>query len=509
MNAAEILIAAGAENRIALECGERKLSYGELRDAVGRAAGAWRTLGLHEDERVLIFAPDGLDWVIAYLGAIAAGGVAVGLNSRLFEKELGVILAESGARFICCESGSLPLLTGLCAQLENPPRILEMDDAAAEWPRLLGSTPALAPVPRQPEDMALWIYTSGTTGRPKAVIHAQRMAEGCLAVARDILGLSAADRLYASSKLFFAYSLGNSLFAGLRLGATVVLDGEWPTAERVAQVCERHHPTVLFSVPTLYRKITQAGLAQRLKAAGVRHYVSAGESLPVSVRRELERATGAAPLSGYGTSETLFLMLYCRDDSGVLRATPLTEARNCDAFGESDEPDAGLPRRLCLRHPSVALGYWQRPDAQADFKDGWFSPGDLFVPSGEEGNAWEFSGRTDDMLKISGQWVSTIAVDQALLAACGDSVQELGSVAVKNAEGLTEIAVLVVPSADRAADARARLAAGIAALPGFKRPRRISFVESLPRTATGKLQRNKLAGMLQERTGGWHYPPGS
>ena len=495
MNAVETLLAAGADSQIALECGESRLSYGELRTAVRHACGAWRQLGLRDDERVLIFAPDGIAWVIAYLGTIAAGGVAVGLNSRLFEKELRVILSESGARFICCEAGSLPLLNSLCAELEDPPRILTMDGEASEWQGLVRAAVALDAVPRQANDMALWIYTSGTTGRPKAVIHAQRTVDGCMAVAQELLGLTASDRLYASSKLFFAYSLGNSLLAGLRLGAAVILDGEWPTAERVAAICERHRPTALFSVPTLYHKIIQAGLAQRLKAAGLRHLVSAGESLPVSVRRELTDVTGITPFSGYGTSETLALMLYSRDDKGILRTTPLTEVRNCEPVSEEQ---AGMPRRLCFRHPSVAIGYWQRPDAQADFHDGWFSPGDMFVPCAGEASAWEYSGRTDDMLKISGQWVSTIAVDQALLAACGDSVLELGSVALKNAEGLTEIAVFVVAASGRLTDAQARLRDGVAALPGFKRPRRIRFVESLPRTATGKLQRNKLAEMLLE-----------
>ena len=495
MNAAETLLAAGADSQIALECGERQLSYAELRLAVRRATGAWRQLGLLEDERVLIFAPDGIAWVVAYLGAIAAGGVAVGLNSRLFEKELSVILTESGARFICCEASSLPLLNGLCAQLEAPPRILVMDGEESEVQQLLRSSPEMEPVRRRLEDMAFWIYTSGTTGRPKAVIHPQRVVDGCEAVARQFLGLTASDRLYASSKMFFAYSLANSLLTGLRLGATVILDSEWPTAERVAVMCERHHPTALFSVPTLYHKIVQAGLTQRLAAAGVRHFISAGESLPISVRRELVATTGISPFSGYGTSETLALMLYSRDDDGILRPTPLTEVRNCETVSKQDE---GMPRRLCFRHPSVALGYWQRPDAQGDFHDGYFSPGDMFVPCEGEALAWEYSGRTDDMLKISGQWVSTIAVDQALLSACGDSVQELGSVAIKNSEGLTEIAVFVVSSSGAADAAQARLAAGIAALPGFKRPRRIRFVDSLPRTATGKLQRNKLAGMLQE-----------
>lgn len=495
MNAAELLIAGGADDHIALECGERRLSYAALRDAVRRATAAWRQLGLKDDERVLIFAPDGIDWAIAYLGVIAAGGVAVGLNSRLFEKELNVILAESGAHFICCERSSLELLDRLCAACDHPPQVLVLDGAASPWQELLRTSAPLDAVPRQTEDMALWIYTSGTTGRPKAVIHAQRTVIECHSVARDLLGLTAADRVYASSKLFFAYSLGNSFLAGLRLGATVILDDEWPTAERVAIICERHRPTVLFSVPTLYHKILQAGLAQRLKASGIRHLVSAGESLPVTVRRGLLEATGISPISGYGTSETLALMLYSRDDQGVLRPTPLTQVRNCEVVAPED---AGMPRRLCFNHPSVALGYWQRPDAQPDFHDGWFSPGDMLVPCTGEDHAWEYSGRTDDMLKISGQWVSTIAVDQALLSACGDSVQELGSVALRNAEGLTEMAVFVVPSPGRAEVAQARLADGIASLPGFKRPRRIRFVESLPRTATGKLQRNKLAGMLQE-----------
>jgi len=488
MNAAADLLAIGAENRVALECGERRISYGELRDAVYRSAGAWRQLGLQSDERVLILAPDGIDWVVAYLGAIAAGGVAVGLNSRLFEKELGIILSESGARFIWCEAHSELLLTTICATLRNAPRIVVGGGEASSWQTLLGAAEPLQPVPRSAEDMALWIYTSGTTGKPKAVIHAQRVAENSAVLGQKILGLTSSDRLYASSKLFFAYALANSLFAGLRLGATIILDGEWPTAERVAEICERHHPTVLFSVPTLYHKLAQGDIPGRLIKAGVRHFVSAGESLPVSVRKELHQATGISPLSGYGTSETMSLMLYCQDDSGLLRPTPLTEVR-------AGTEDGDLPRRLWLRHPAVALGYWQRPADQHDFDSGWFSPGDMFLPRTE--GTWEFSGRTDDMLKISGQWVSTIAVDQALLSACGDSVQDIGSAAVQNDQGLTEIAVFAVAAVGCETEARTRLAAGIAALPGFKRPRQICFVEQLPRTATGKLQRNKLVNMIR------------
>ena len=497
MNLAETLLAAGLEHHTALECGERKLSYGELRGAVRRAAGAWQQLGLQDDQRVLVFAPDGIDWVVAYLGAIAAGGVAVGLNSRLFEQELGIVLAESGARFVWCEADALPLLTRLCSGVEHqPPEFVVGGSADSDWASRLAQAPPRDAAARRPEDMALWIYTSGTTGSPKAVVHAQRAVDGCAAFAQHVLRVTPADRLYATSKLFFAYPLANSLFAGLKLGATVILDGEWPTARRAAEICERHRPSVLFCVPTLYHKIVQGDLVQRVKAAGVRQYVSAGESLPALVRQALEESSGAPVLSGFGTSETMCLMLYAADADGILRPAPMAEIR--DDFATAGKTE-GIPRRLWIRHPSVALGYWRLPaQTQADFAAGWFSPGDLFVPHGVEPAAWGFSGRTDDMLKISGQWVSTIAVDQALLAACGDSVQELGSVAARNAQGLAEIAIFVVPAEGRAEDARLKLSAGIEALPGFKRPRRIRFVDSLPRTATGKLQRNKLAGWLQE-----------
>ena len=333
--------------------------------------------------------------------------------------------------------------------------------------------------------MALWVYTSGTTGLPKAVIHAQRSVIACADFARDILGLDARDRIYASSKMFFAYALGNSLCAGLRLGATVILDSEWPTAERVAEVVERHRPTALFSVPTLYLKMLQTGVAGRLAAAGVRRFGSAGEALPAAVRREWREVTGIAPVSGYGASETVVLVFYCDDDSALLKPSPRLEYR----MRQGD--DDAAPRRLWLRHPSIALGYWQRPEAVRDsFADGWFSPGDLFRQ--REHGTLEICGRDDDMLKISGQWVSVLDVEQALLGACAGCVEGLAAIGFENAEGLVSIALFAVPAQGKQTQARERLDAGIAALPKLKRPRLVKWVSELPLTATGKLQRRKL-----------------
>jgi len=499
MNAAETLLADGLGERTAIECGNESITYDDLRLAVRQSARVWQNLGLQLDDRVLVFAPDSIDWVSAYLGAIWAGGVAVGLNSRLFEKELGVILSESGARFIWCEANSVPLLQTLCAKLPpgmKPPQIVafgradEATPAELFWDALFAAAKPIEAVQRDAEDMALWIYTSGTTGIPKAVIHVQRVTQGSAAFAREVLGLTVEDRLYATSKLFFAYPLANSLFAGLRLGATVILDSEWPLAEGVVDVCERHKPTVFFSVPTLYHKILQGGLAPRLKEAGVRHCVSAGEALPKLISSQLRSQLNIEPVSGYGTSETLALVLYTDTADGIMQPTPLSEIRSVAANDDAE------PRRLWVTHPSAAVGYWNRPIDQADcFADCFFSPGDMFLP--RLGGTWEFTGRTDDMMKISGQWVSTLGVEQSLLSSCGDVVIEMGTVGTTSADGLSELALFVVSAPGRLEEARARVDAGIATLPGFKRPRRIHFVDELPRTATGKLQRRKLADMLK------------
>jgi acyl-coenzyme A synthetase/AMP-(fatty) acid ligase len=485
MNAAAYLLATGQAGATALECGTERLSYGELRVAVGRAAGAWRARGLMQGERVLVFAPDGVAWAIAYLGAIWAGGVAVGLNSRLFERELSVVLSESEARFIWCNESSRALLERLLASIANPPQLV----IDSQWSASL-STFDPVPAAELPDDApAIWIYTSGTTGLPKAVMHAQRTVIASADFARAILGLSSQDRIYASSKMFFAYALGNSFFGGLRLGATVVLDPEWPTAERVAEIAERHRPTTLFSVPTLYLKMLQSGVAPRLVAAGVRHYVSAGETLPAAVRRGGKDATGVAPVSGYGASETVALVFYCGDESMRLKPAPRLE------FSTRDGAEDEAPQRLWLQHPSIALGYWRRPEAERDsFSNGRFSPGDLFRQC-DDGNV-EFCGRDDDMLKISGQWVSILQVEQALLAACAGCVEGLAAVGFENAEGLVSIALFAVAAPQQEAQARARLAEGIAALPKLKRPRLIKWVGELPLTATGKLQRRRLKEQL-------------
>jgi benzoate-CoA ligase len=477
VNAAAHLLEVGRPERVAIEAVDGTITYGELRDRVARAAAAWRASGVGPDDRVLVLGPDSIGWVVAYLGAIWAGGVAVGLNSRLFERELSVIVAESGARYVWCTADSLELLARGRPDGDGPTPIL-----ASELDALLAAQQPIDAEDRGEDDMAFWIYTSGTTGIPKAAMHAQRCVWASTDIAAEVLGVGCDDRFYSSSKLFFAYALANSLCAGLRSGATVILDHEWATPDRVVEMVERYRPSAAFMVPTLYLKLLQAGLAQRL--AGVEHFVSAGEKLPAAVHGGWLDSTGRGIVDGYGTSETNFLMLYDAGGSGTLQPSPRVEVSWRD-------PRKPGPRRLWVRHPSAALGYWQRPNATADcFQAGCFSPGDVFVDAVD--GRFEIRGREDDLVKISGQWVSVVDVDAALLASCSDSVQELGSTPFENDDGLISIAVFAVAKPSSSQRAARALQAAIESLPKQRQPRATYWVESLPRTPTGKLQRNKL-----------------
>jgi acyl-coenzyme A synthetase/AMP-(fatty) acid ligase len=473
MNAAERLLEIGADNAIALECGDVCMTYAQLREQVRRCACVWRARGVEPGDRVFIVAPDSTDWVVAYLGAIWAGGVAVGINPRLPAAELALILEDSAPRVVWCEE---PV---------DWPHVVRND---ADWHKDIARADACGAVPRDDEDPALWIGTSGTTGVPKGAIHVQRTATHANSFARGVLGLSASDRLYASSKLFFAYALGNSLFAGLRSGATVILDREWPTPERVEEMVMRHRPTLVFSVPTLYQKMLRDGVGHRLAHRGIRRFVSAGEAMPLPTRQGWREATGLAPVSGYGTTETLCLMLYSDDDSGLLQPTPLTEV-------DYANPDPSMPQRVWLRHATVGVGYWNRPEAQRDgFRQGgWFSPGDLFQR--RDDGRLEYAGRNDDMLKIAGQWVSTLWVEQSLAGACADTLHQVAALGVISREGLSELAVLAVAAPGNKDEAARRMAVAIEAMPRHRRPRSVHWLEALPLTATGKLQRSRLRAL--------------
>ena len=493
-NAAHVLLCEHAAERVALVCGTTQMTRGELRDRVARAGAAWRARGLGRGERVAVKLPDGIDWVVAYLGAIWAGGVAVGVNPRVPPVEWRAILDAAGFRFILAEPGD-----------DTPAPWSAEVVTVDEWRSTVAQTPPCAAEPMGPEEPALWVHSSGTSGRPKAVVHPQRIANEIERVGRERLGLTVEDRIYASSKLFFSYPLANCIFTGLKLGATVILDPQWPTAESVVASVAAQRANVLFSVPSLYRNLLKQGLAPALAQSGVRLFASAGEALPPSLRDEWKRQTGYTIVNGFGASETLVLVLVDRDDGEGLCASPGIEVRALnDATAPAEKTAAqdnasesgAAPCRILVRGSTVALGYWNRPDAQAEhFRDGGFAPSDLFERAGD--GAWRFAGREDSLVKVHGRWVDLIELEQHLALAC-PGMAEAAAVTVPDADGVDAVALFFVAQAGTQLPDTTALRAHADRLPPYQRPRWIHPIDALPRTPTGKLVRRRLRELHRE-----------
>ena len=480
LNAAALLLSQADPARIALACGEQQLSYGDLRDRVARAAAVWRERGLRPGDRVAIKLPDGIDWVVAFLGTIWAGGVAVAVNPQIPAAEWDYILDEAGFNVIVATAAE-----------DTPACWRDRVILVEEGRRAVAAASPIEPHGVDADTPAFWCHSSGTSGKPKAVVHRHGFAREIERVSRERVGVTAGDRLFATSRLFFSYPQTNSLFAGLKLGATVILDPQWPTAASVAATVERTRPTVLLSVPSLYRSLLNAGLAPAIAAAGVTRCVSAGEALPESLRKAWREATGIGMLDGYGASETLILVLTALDGDDGLQVSPGVEVQPLDAKAAAD----GIPTRLCFRVSTLALGYLDRPAAQAQsFRDGAFCPADLFLrtPSG----GWRFAGREDSLVKIKGRWVNLVELEERL-AAGTPGLLEAASVCVPDEDGVDSVALFYVARIGERVKVEQALRERAAALPPHQRPLGWHAIEALPRTPTGKLLRRRLVDMLR------------
>jgi acyl-coenzyme A synthetase/AMP-(fatty) acid ligase len=365
--------------------------------------------------------------------------------------------------------------------------------ALDDWRRQLVRAAPSAAEPMRAEDPALWVHSSGTSGNPKAVVHPQRIMREIERVGRERLGLTAGDRLFASSKLFFAYPLANCIFTGLKVGATIVLDPQWPTAQGVVATIMAARVNVLFSVPSLYRNLLKEGLAGQLAQCGVRLYVSAGEALPATLRDEWKRQLGRTIVNGFGASETLALVLVDSDDGHGLRVSPGVDVAALDEHAAPSQSAAAAsegPRRIVIRGSTVALGYWNRPDVQAEhFRDGAFAPSDLFehVKDG----AWRFAGRDDTLVKVFGRWVDLVELEQHIAVVC-PGIAEAAAVTVPDADGVDAVALFFVAQPGAPVLDEATLREHADRLPPYQRPRWLHPVDELPRTATGKVLRRKL-----------------
>lgn len=512
LNAAdEILgpaLASGSADRAALSWGDREsISFKGLDALANRYGNALRRHGLTIGQRVFFLLDDSPELVAAYLGAMRVGGVAVALNIRLAAKDFLFVLNDASPSVLFVHVDLLSLYREIEAQLIAPPRLVmvgrAVDAPDASEAFLAGAEETLTSVPRTPTDAAYWVYSSGTTGRPKAAIHCHgdmRVADLHLGIN---LGVRPGDRVFTTSKMFFAFALGHSLFGALRCGATVIIHTGWPDAEAIGAVIRRLRPTVVLSVPTMYRNLLRGGIAAEEAFRSVRHYVSAGERLPETLFESWIEATGLPILEGYGTSETVFLAIantprsYRVGSSG--RPLPWAETRLLDETGQAIVTP-NTPGRLAIRMGSVFSGYWRQPDLSREFlREGWYFPGDMF--SFDESGWWYHRGRADDMLKISGQWVSPTEIEECALKV--DELIEVAVVGHANADGLVRLAMFAVPrSTVQDEDALAQKIGDTlrATLSIYKCPRTIRFVQELPRTPTGKVQKFKLRALLETVT---------
>jgi benzoate-CoA ligase family protein len=493
-------VGGGAADRPALAGPGGVVTYRELLAMVGRAGNALRGLGVEPEQRVALLMPDGVEWAATFLGALRIGAVAVPFNTRMRPGEWVAMLRDSRARVLVADAALLALLRPLLVDLPHLRAVVATGDSATSLRSLLAAAPAeCAPEPVSGDDMAFWLYTSGTTGGPKAAVHVHRSLLAGRHYGIDVLGGTENDRVFATSKLFFAYALGNALLLPLYLGACTYLDPAWPEPAGVLDVLRRFEPTLFFSVPTFYGRLLRAELPPEAFRT-VRACVSAGERLPPELYIAWRQRFGVEILDGLGATETIFMVLANRPRhsraGSAGQPVPGTEVRLLDADGRPVPAEAaGL---LHVRTPSVSSGYWNRLDvSRRAFVGEWFRTGDVLRRDAD--GFYYHDGRDDERFKVAGLWVAPGEVEAALCS--HPDVIEAGVVGALADGGLVKAVAFVVPrtGADPGALPQALAAHATAALPSHQRPHQIRVVDELPRTVTGKLQRYVLRERAEQR----------
>ncbi len=493
-------VAAGRGAAPAVRSGERTLAYAELSGAAAAVAQALKATGVRPEERVMLLMVDGVELLSAILGAMRMGAVAVPISTMLTARDLATLLRDSRARALLFSASFGPLVAQAAPQAPDLAAAVVAGGAAPDLPSTVdvyGWDDFVAPGATRPggppdstvdDSPALWLYTSGTTGTPKGAMHRHANFRHVVECYADhILRLTSDDVCYSVAKLFFAYGLGNSAIFPLAAGASAVLDPQRPTPASVVERLRADHPTLFFATPSFYGALLSSD-APADAFAGVRMAVSAGEPLPAQVFARFRDRYGVEIVDGLGSTEALHIFLSNRPGD-IRPGTTGTPVPGYDlALRDADGapvPD-GQPGNLFVRGLSTATGYWCRvATTRAVFQGEWLRTGDVYTRSAD--GYYTCLGRSDDMLKAGGIWVSPAEVEGRLLE--HPAVAQAAVVGVPDEHGIDKPIAYVVPVSGATIDPDELIVFARAGLAAFKRPRRVFVADDLPRTATGKLRR--------------------
>ena len=492
-------LAAGRAKKIAYVDDAGRYTYGELAERVNRCAHALVQLGIAREERVLLCLLDTIDFPAMFLGAIKAGIVPVAGNTLLTAKDYDYMLRDSRARALIVSAPLLPTFAPLLPKFPHLRHVIVSGGEAGPYPSLAklmaGAGPEFEAVDTTCDDACFWLYSSGSTGAPKGTIHVQSsLIQTAELYAKPILGIREDDVVFSAAKLFFAYGLGNGLTFPLSVGATTVLMAERPTPQAVFARLRKHQPTIFYGVPTLFAALLASPELPARGEVKLRVCTSAGEALPADIGKRWTERFGVEILDGLGSTEMLHIFLSNRP--GRVRygtsGTPVP-GYELRIVGDDGRPlPPGEVGELQINGPTAAMGYWNnREKTRGTFQGPWTRSGDKY--SIDADGHYVYSGRSDDMLKVGGIYVSPIEVEAALIT--HPAVLEAAVIGREDDEQLTKpVAYIVLKggaqgSAALADELRAHVKNQLAP---YKYPRWIEFIDELPKTATGKIQRFKL-----------------
>ncbi len=500
---------AGRANKPAYIDGRETVTYGQLADRAARFGGVLRSLGIRREERVLMAMLDTVDWPTAFLGCLKAGVIAVPVNTLLTEDDYRFMLTDARAKCLVVSEALYPKFEKIIADCPDLEHVIVSGDNAQSSKELghkrfadliAAAKPDPYTAPTTSDDMAFWLYTSGSTGKPKGAVH----VHASLKLTADlygtpIAGIKESDLVYSVAKLFFAYGLGNGMTFSLTVGATTVLLPDRPTPDGVAALLRKHPITVFYAVPTFYAAFLNSPNAPKKSEVKIHRCISAGEALPEEIARTWKERYGVEISDGLGTTEMLHI--YLTNSPGATKYG--TTGRPVPGYdikliGEDGEPvKQGEMGEMYARGPTSAIMYWNnREKSRSTFQGEWTRSGDKYIEDAD--GYYICCGRADDMLKVSGIYVSPFEVEAALSS--HPDVLEAAVVGWGDEQKLIKPkAFVVLKDPGKASDALVKtLQEHVKAkLAPYKYPRWIEFRKELPKTATGKIQRFMLRAEAQ------------